>query len=132
MLPCRRVKLKVVVSNQSYMFIIYTNQLERDPIHYAIYEKVAIPPKAVIPRLWTYRPRITTETFFQELQMNNDRDNNPLYPILYRLSENVRLFVVRYSNLLIVFAGNYASSNSISSRTSKIAAVFVSDLSSKN
>ena len=62
---------------------------EKDPLHYAIYERVPIPPKEIKPHLWTYRPRITLETFFQELQLQTDGDNNSLYPVLDYLSNNV-------------------------------------------
>ncbi len=94
-----------------------TKIIESDPMHYAIYEKVAIPPKAVIPRLWAYRPRITMEKFFQEIQMKYDSDNNPLYPILHYLSENVSIVIhhLLCTLLVIGFAGNNASSHSISS-----------------
>lgn len=56
---------------------------------YTIYEKTNIPEEAVIPRLWTYHPRITVETFFQELNLYYDADNNPKYPILHYLSHHV-------------------------------------------
>ena len=49
------------------VFIVFL-QTDHDHLFYIIHEKVSVPPKAILPHLWTYRSRITLEHLFQTLQ----------------------------------------------------------------
>lgn len=58
--------------------------LDRDKLFYIIHEKADLPPKALVPHLWTYRSRITLEHLFHALQAKRDT-----CPILYKFLQLV-------------------------------------------
>lgn len=69
---------------------LHTILEQHDPLHYTIYEKLSPPAELVVPlEFWAYRPKITLETFFNEMQHQVNEDNNPLYPILQHLHQHV-------------------------------------------